>query len=318
MFVSCCLFLESNSCSAQAVEDNTYSIKVGSGEPKTSDTTIGVETKVIGAPPFKISGSISRHLQQLTGLTFLSEAVSGQLAKSILKRKFGGKIKVKIKAYSCTDLIHLKVKSLKVTGTDCHYKDVPLGKVQIESLTPFWLVLKKKKIILEQPICLGFKMLIGERELDQLLHCGRVTNSLKGLRLDLTSLSPGLDEQSLQMHEPEVSLVDDLVVVKTNLTTQGADPSTAVSMTVSGQPTLHGDNCIFLEQIKVDSPDITEPEKFSKFVETLINPLINLHHFDRTNFAMRLNEISIKSKKLSVSGRVIMGPSLQSTTLPAK
>jgi len=123
------------------------------------------------------------------------------------------------------------------------------------------------------------------------------------------------NEQKIQMHEPQVTLEDDLIMVKARLATQGSDPSTAVLMTISGKPKLHDNDRIFLEEVKIESTDITEPEKFSKFVENLINPLINLHRFDKANFALRLDDISVKSKSVSVIGRVILGPRVQNKVL---
>jgi len=71
---------------------------------------------------------------------------------------------------------------------------------------------------------------------------------------------------------------------------------------------LHGNEHLFLEEVKINSADISEPEKFSKFVENLINPLINLHRFDKPNFALRLDEVSVKTKSVAVTGRILLGP----------
>lgn len=260
-------------------------------------------------PSFKIAGLSSRLLQKCTGLTYVSEISTDYLAQRILKKKFGGKIRVKVRTYSFTDLIHLKIRVASVRMIGSHYKDIPLGKIEIETRTPFWLLLgRHKHASVQHPGLLSFKMQVSDRELDQILHSERVTNSLRLLKLDLSSVGPGLDEQKLQMHEPQVTLADDLIVVKGILATPGADQSTAVPLTISGQPKLDGDSRILLEDVNVESPDITEPRKFSKFVEHLINPLINLHRFDRPHFAIRLDEISVKKEGVSISGRIILAP----------
>ncbi len=280
-----------------------------------ADINTGAKVKSRIEPPFKITGSFSRRFQAYSGMTSTSEFITNLLLHYTLKKLFGGKIKVRIKTYSFTDLWYLKVKKAKISLIGSHYKDIPLGKVEVESQTPFWFVFKHRRLEVKNPSLFSFKMSVSESELDQILHSPKVTNSLKALRLDLTNIGPGAGEQRIQMHEPQVTINDDSIMVKARLITQGADPSTAVLMTITGKPKLHGNDCIVLEEVKIDSEDITDPEKFSKFVENLINPLINLHRFDKANFALRLDDISVKSKSLSVAGRLIIGPRVQNKAL---
>lgn len=267
-------------------------------------------------PSFKIAGSLSRRFQAYSGITGGSEILTDLILHHTLQRIFGGKIKVKVRTYSFTDLWHLKVKKAKISLTGSHYKDIPLGKVEVESVTPFWFGLKHRHLQVKNLSLFKFKMTVSEKEFDQLLHSPKATNSLKALRLDLTSIGPGMGEQKIQMQEPQVNIDNQAIMLKAKFATPGADPSTAVFMTIYGEPKLHGDNLVFLENIKIDSPDISEPEKFSKFVENLINPLIRLSRFDKTNFALRLDDISIKSKSLSVSGRIVVGPHAPNNSAP--
>jgi len=272
-------------------------------------------------PNFAITGKFNRIFQKCTGITYISEVTTDFVAQKILKRKFGGKVKVIVKTYSFTDLIHLKVRIATVRMTGSHYKEIPLGKIEIQSRTPFWLGLgEHKRPSLQEVALLSFKTEYSDKELDQILHSERVTNAMRFLKLDLSSLGPGLDEQKLQMHEPELRLDDGSIILKTTVATPNADPSTGSTITVSGKPQLRGDDLVYLEEVKVESPDIEEPERFSKFVENLINPLINLKRFDKYNFAMRLDEVSVKPHRLSISGRIILGPVKavpKSVTLPA-
>jgi hypothetical protein len=175
------------------------------------------------------------------------------------------------------------------------------------------LLAHKKRLSVQQPVLLSFTSQVSEHELDEMLHHEKVIDSLRALRLDLATLGPGLGEQRLQMHEPNVTLGDNLIVVKANVATQGADPSTFVPLTISGQPKLYDNERICLEQVSVESPDITDPQKFSKFLEHLINPLLSLHRFDRANFALRLDEMSVKSKNMFVRGRILIGPRAPNT-----
>jgi hypothetical protein len=283
--------------------------------PENVGITGSVKKKARMEPPFKITGSFNRRIQEYSGVTASSEFLTNIILHTTLKKLFGGKIKIRVKTYSLTDLWHLKVKRARISLSGSHYKDIPLGKVEIESQTPFWFVFAHRRLEVKNPSLFNFKMTINEKELDQILHSSKATNSLKALRLDLSSMGTGMDEQRIQMREPEVNIDDGRIMVRAKLATQDADPATSVLMTISGAPKLHENDKIFLEEIKIDSTDITDPEKFSKFVEALINPLINLHRFDKANFAIRLDDISVKSKALSVTGRLLLGPSSQNKTI---
>ncbi len=283
----------------------------GSSSEVQTGANVAVKIKSPIEPPFKITGSLSRRLQQYSGLTASSEFITNLLLHYTLQKLFGGRIKIRIKTYSFTDLWYLKVKKATINMKGSHYKDIPLGTVEVESLTPFWFVFKHGRLDVKNPSLFAFKMSVSESELDQILHSSKATNSLKALRLDLANIGPGAGEQRIQMHEPQVMLNDGSIMVKARLATQGGDPSTAVFMTISGKPRLQDNDRIFLEEVKIDSEDITDPEKFSKFVENLINPLINLHRFDKPYFAIRLDEMTVKSKSVSVVGRLIIGPRIQ-------
>ncbi len=97
-----------------------------------------------------------------------------------------------------------KSKKAKISLIGSHYKDIPLGKVEVESLTPFWFVFKHRRLEVKNPSLFSFKMSVNENELDRILHSSKATNSLKALRLDLASIGAGMGEQRLQMHEPQV------------------------------------------------------------------------------------------------------------------
>jgi hypothetical protein len=256
---------------------------------------------------FPISKPISRNVQKFTGVTMISQFIAAQGAQHVLHRKLGGKVKVRIRTWSLTDLIAGKVKSIDVKLKGCTYKGMPIGTAEISAHTPVWLRLRSEgddKAGLREPLLLTAKVDFASEDVSDALAINSIASAMRGLRLDL----PGLGEQQLQVLSPRVNLDSGKIVVDATLVTAGAPKSTGVAMHVVGTPSLEGNDRIILKEMKVDCPDIVEPEKFALFVEQLLNPIVNFQRFDRANFAMRLNALDVTEKRVHAEGSILVAP----------
>lgn len=259
-------------------------------------------------PPFKIAGKVSRTIQTVTGLNLLASVVAGQAAKTVIKKKVGGDVKVKVKLYSFTDLLSGKVKSVDCQLDGSNIKGVNVGKVSATTNQPIWLDLHDKRHIqLKTPVLVSVKAALTQEEISTALKSERVSKSLRGLNLDL----PGLGAQQLQVVNPEVDFVEDNVCIKALLKAQGADDSTGVPLKITGKLQLKGDDRVEIADMKVESSDIIEPEKFSEFAEELLNPLIDLKRMDRKDHAFRLSSLDVGEKGLTGEGKLILAPKNQ-------
>jgi hypothetical protein len=256
-------------------------------------------------PPFKVAGKVSRTIQTVTGLNLLASVVAGQAAKTVIKKKVGGDVKVKVKLYSFTDLLSGKVKSVDCSLDGSKIKGVNVGKVSATTNQPIWLDLHDKRHIgLKAPVLVSVKAALTPQEISTALKSEKVSKSLRGLNLDL----PGLGAQQLQVVNPEVDFVEDNVCIKALLKAEGADDSTGVPLKITGKLQLKGDDRVEIADMKVESSDIIEPEKFSEFAEALLNPLIDLKRMDRRDHAFRLTALDVGEKGLTGEGKLILAP----------
>lgn len=259
-------------------------------------------------PPFKVAGKVSRTIQTVTGLNLLASVVAGQAAKTVIKKKVGGDVKVKVKLYSFTDLLSGKVKSVDCQLDGSNIKGVNVGKVSATTNQPIWLDLHDKRHIqLKTPVLVSVKAALTQEEISTALKSERVSKSLRGLNLDM----PGLGAQQLQVVNPEVDFVEDNVCIKALLKAEGADNSTGVPLKITGKLQLKGDDRVEIAGMKVESSDIIEPEKFSEFAEELLNPLIDLKRMDRKDHAFRLSSLDVGEKGLTGEGKLILAPKNQ-------
>src|SRR6516165_6078080 len=141
-----------------------------------------------GQLPFKIGNKASRLVQNVTGITPVTQFVVSQAAKFAIQRKVGGKVRVKIKTWSLTDCLAGKIKSVDVRIKQCAYKDTRIGDVELSSATPIWLRYRKKdgeRAGLRTPVLLSLTGKVTQEDVARALKNEKVASSLRGLKLDL-------------------------------------------------------------------------------------------------------------------------------------
>jgi hypothetical protein len=262
--------------------------------------------------PFPLSSKFSRRLQRYTGINWLGAAIASQAASLVVQHKLGGKVKVRVKTYSLTDLIAGKVKSLSIEVKGPKLSGVALGEVSIQSANPIWYAYRKNKNGdrgLKSAVILSVRANLSQKQIALALENPTVASKLHGLKLDL----PGLGEQQLEVVKPKVQIIDDLLKLEGTLVTKGGTLESGVPVTIVARPKLVGDSQIVLDQMKVDSPDIVEPEKFADFTSKLLNPVVDFARMDRGDHAFRLDSLKVSGKDGDVEGdgRLLLVPKVK-------
>lgn len=273
-------------------------------------TTLQVQSKEkepVSGANFTVAGKTSHALQKYSGLTWLGEHGFGLFGSLAAKGILGGRPKFSVKAYSFTDCLAGKFKSAEITLKNCFYKKIPLGDLRLSADTPIqlhWFGRKKKKSLLTIPVMVTVSGEVDEKQISKALQSPKIASYLGFLRINL----PGLGDQHLQVLEPKIELKDAQIHIKTWLVTAGADRSTGIPLEVTAKPVLQGDRLIVLEDTRVESQDIIEPDKFSIFVADLLNPLVDFGRMDTSTHALRLKEMKIDDGKLRFTAKLLLVP----------
>ncbi len=254
-------------------------------------------------------------MQKYSGVTWLSSAIASEAATIAVHHKLGGRVKVRVKSYSFTDLLAGKLKSLSIDVKEPKLSGVGLGQVSIASNNPIWYAYRKGKNGergLKTPVIMLVKASLSQKQIARALENPSVTAKLHGLKLDL----PGLGEQQLEVIKPNVQIEEDLLKLEGTLVTKGGTLESGVPVTIVARPRLVGDSQIVLEQMKVNSPDIVEPEKFADFTAKLLNPVVDFARMDRRDHAFRLDTLKVSGKVGDVegSGRLLLVPRTKAPT----
>jgi hypothetical protein len=269
-------------------------------------------------PPFKVAGKTSRSVQKYLGLTALAETtvdLAGTLAAKCLLK---GRPSLKVRAYSLTDCLAGKFRSVSINLKDCSYKKVPLADLELVTDTPLQLRLfksRKGRAGVAAPVMVSVAGRLEEADVSEALQSREGASRLKFLRLDL----PGLGDQHLQVVDPKVRLENSKVKIDTWLITAGAPRDTGISVNIAATPQLESQRFIVLNDVQISSPDITDEAAFSKFSQNLLNPLLDFGKFDRKTHAFRLTQLNLAEKKLQFAGKLLLVPEpVQPTPAPEK
>jgi hypothetical protein len=218
-----------------------------------------------------------------------------------------GQPRFKVEVYSLSDAVAGKFKSVSIDLKDCSFKNIPLADLSLKTTTPLHLrLLKSKKGAagVAAPVMVAVKGRVDEANVTQALESPKISSELNFLRLDL----PGLGDQHLQILEPKVTLIDGKVKIHSWLVTAGAPKDTGITVDITATPFLEKERLIMLRDTDIKSPDIINPNEFSKFTQGLLNPLLDVARFDRKTHAFRFTEFKLADKKLDFAGKLLLVP----------
>lgn len=263
-------------------------------------------TTVLAAEPvegtnFKIAGKTSRAIQKYTGLTFATDLILSTAGSVATKCVLHGKPKCKVRSYSFTDALSGKFKHIEVKLRHCTYQGVPLPDLTLANLTPIRTGSKYKILT---PVMVSVAGQADEQLISRALQTPAVSSRLNFLRFDL----PGLGDQHLQVLNPQVKLDEGKICIDTQLVTSGAAAETGIKVAISAKPVLKEERFIELQETRVDSNDIIEPEKFSVFAQDLLNPLVDFGRMDRNTRAFRLTDFHTDDHKVNFAGKLLLAP----------
>lgn len=291
----------------------------GSSTASGSATASGAATAQKEVPPpFHIAGKTSRAIQKYTGMTWLAQESLGLSATLAAKFAMGGHPKIRVQAYSLSDCLSGKFKSISADLKNCSFNKVPLADLKVQTTTPLQVRLFKSKKGapgVGAPVMVAVSGDVDENDVSRALQSLDISSQLNFLRLQL----PGLGDQHLQVLEPKVKIENGVVKINTWLVTANAPKETGVSLHISAHPLLEQERFIILKDTKVESEDINNPEEFSKFSQDLLNPLLDFAHFDRKTHAFRLTQLKLDEQKVHFAGNLLLVPkAVQSSQAPPK
>lgn len=116
--------------------------------------------------PYDLSSKFGQALSKGTGATFFAEKIAQMVIKKELKKATKEKFKVSVKSYSMMDLVHGRIKLIKISGKNLDINGVYLTSLDLVTLCDFnYIEYNSKPMKFKENMVMGFSVVISDSDL---------------------------------------------------------------------------------------------------------------------------------------------------------
>jgi len=251
--------------------------------------------------PYDLSNPISRGLQSITGINFLTSKVAASQIKKTIKSFAQGDIKVKVKSFSATDAKNGRFKGFEIKGKDLNFYSVYVSELKAKSACDFiYLNLEKNPIELKEPMVIDFDVKFTEDDLNNMLKTITYNKYMLNIKYNNTNLS------LFELKKPRVSLKNN----KFHFAIDVRIPFvTSFVFNVKSDLQI-SNNKIQLKNFSFGSNRKTIDLSAAKYIMNVLNPLWFAQLLlQEHNCKFLLKNVRIDNEKIIISGAVFLGKS---------
>lgn len=252
----------------------------------------------VGAYP--ISNPVSRGIQSIFGLNFLTTKIAEAVIKSQVSNLLQkGSVKVHLKGYSAGDLIAGKVKSFEVTGKNLVFNDIYLSSFDAKSLCDFTsFSYMSKPPMLKSPLFLGYKADITNDNLSKTFSSSSIKDSLQNIDIQAGIINLG----KISFVDVKPSIINKKLKMKANMQFHKAFIS--LTIPINFETSLKAqNNKIYLTGFKFAPDAVSSDLKFiTDFLELTNIPVLDLNSMEKNNSEINIKKIKIVDDKISIEG----------------
>lgn len=144
------------------------------------------------AQPYDLSMKGTQVLTNVTGMTFLSQAIANSIVKKELKKATGTKkgFKVKMKSYSAKDLANGRFKSLDITGKNLNMDGIYVSSFNASTICDFnYVKATPKTVKFKENFAMNYSMTLTNDDLRKTVLSDEYIKFLKSLNLKMGGLN---------------------------------------------------------------------------------------------------------------------------------
>lgn len=254
------------------------------------------------AKPYHISNPVTRGLQGILGLNWISAKLAESQVKTQLKKQLGqGTVNVYIKPYSAMDLVAGKFKSIDLKAKNAAMSGIFISSLEIKSLCDFiYLDYKKDPIVPMTPLYFGFKGTITQEDLDKSLSSKEYQNNLSKIKVRFGNTDLSL----VDFLNTKINIEGNKIFVSADVHFIGTPKFMAIPVKM-GAGLKVSDNKIKLTNIQMFS-DNSGPNMgpVSDFIENMALGIFDFDSLNQNGTAITLKNINIHNGKIDVEGTV--------------
>lgn len=249
---------------------------------------------------FSTAEKFSYTVQKYSGLNYVVDFLAEAIIKFIIKLKTKAKdISVDLKIYSAWDLFRKKAKSLEIETDKLFVEGIPIEHFKLVTSVPIYF--KKKQVVF--PLDLYIDINVNLEQVTEVLNnLPKWEKVLKELELPIPPF--GVTEvaiNDLKIIVSETGFVEAGAVV-TSLINPESEP---LELMFTGNLVLV-DKKIVIYNLQAEIVDIFTKDSemgvsFSKFLEDLINPVLDFHKYERNGLTIDSVNLSFGADNLSLN-----------------
>lgn len=260
-------------------------------------------------PEVEISHPVSRAVQKYTGITLLSDWIGGIIARKALTNDLiDGRLNVRIRNFSATDLIGGRIKTLQLRGRDLVIGDIlPVSHLTLktDADSPIYVHHDDEPVLI-RPVAMTLRMELDEADLNRFLAGDQARQKLTGIEVPLP---PFRQPEKLDVLSSTVRFQDERITVASLVNIHGAPEENALPVEVSARIVPDGDE-IQLDDVELAVEGIPRTHAVERFIEKNFDELLDLdrirvqHH--KLKFDFKTTEIA--DGKLVIEADVVVKP----------
>jgi LmeA-like phospholipid-binding len=264
----------------------------------------------------QLSNPLSRMLQGLLGFNRVAAWMGSRRLEQAIHKKVSGDIHVHLFPYSGFDLLHGRAKRLEIKGDNLLYHHafyVSHFELETDKNTPLWVDMDHDKI--KSPLEADVSIGIQQSDINRSFETPYLKSKLQHIRVPII----GAFSPSLELLEPQVSLLDQRVQFKTKLSASNASPDKAIPIAIETGVDASGNTpTIHLKDFSIQAPipglsNTAVENLLEKGLQSLLNPE-KLIPFKGGTFEIRTLTVSVSSDGIHIKGHIRIAPTALSSS----
>lgn len=260
------------------------------------------EQSLACAQPYDMSWTGTKVLTNITGMTFLSQAIANSIVKKELRKSMGSKdFKVKMKSFSAKDLADGRFKSLNIDGKNLNLEGIYLSEFSASTICDFnYIKATTKSIQFKENFGLNYSMKITEDDLKKTLLSENYIKALKSINMKIGDIN------LLELKNVDLKLKDNKFLFTLNMQNTIFNYSIPFNINASAKMKVKNGQIEASEVSMINSNKTVNLTQVTNIIN-LINPLkFTANILDNKNAQIAIKTIDIDGKNLVMDGTMFI------------
>ncbi len=254
------------------------------------------------AAPYDMSWKSTKVLTNVTGMTFLTQAIANSIIKGELKKATGSKgFKANMKSFSANDLAAGRFKSLTITGKNLNLDGVHLSEFNASTICEFnYIKATKKSVKFKENFAMNYSMAMSNEDLKKTVLSKDYLTFLHSMNFKMGRVN------LFELEDVDVNFKNDKFYFSMKMKNTLFNYTIPFNMDVSSKMKVQNGKIkvseVALENLnqKISLTQVTN-------ILNMINPLnFTVNILDNEHTKIAIKTLDIKNDKLTIDGTLFV------------